>query len=434
MAIVRKTLLAPGKYKAPAGSIEITPNRIAGWVDKFRVLKADGVEFPVPWGHFRQASPNQQQFLSSRFNAGYVRDLLVGPGGRLDVDLDCPGLREVDGKLVGTATLPDGSTVETAIKEVSAGIWDRWTDGQGRTHDDLIAHVALTTMPVVAGTGEFIGLSSDPAAQVLYLSTEAAMKDEKDDDLAEDIEAVSKAGEGDPEPDVDSLLNPATPEANPAAERLTRVLGMLAEGGMSLPPDTTPDNFLERLETAVGVLLQSLREQKATAAAEKAAASAPLDPLVEESSPAGTMLSTLVRGDDSTPMARFAKQFIRGEVERRRERRTCRIEALKARGLPVAVAEKLSGAKIFLSTFVDPATGETRDDETDRAIELLEQSLPSKDFAAVYLGGVLPNVEATTGPHVDGGGDSDPNEMVLVGNRYVPPAVAKEINELVNRC
>lgn len=260
------------------------------------------------------------------------------------------------------------------------------------------------------------------------------MKDEKDDDLAEDIEAVAKAGEGDPEPDVDSLLNPATPEANPAAERLTRVLGMLAEGGMSLPPDTTPDNFLERLETAVGVLLQSLREQKATAAAEKAAASAPLDPLVEESSPAGTMLSTLVRGDDSTPMARFAKQFIRGEVERRRERRTGRIEALKARGLPVAVAEKLSGAKIFLSTFVDPATGETRDDETDRAIELLEQSLPSKDFAAVYLGGVLPNVEATTGPHVDGGGDSDPNEMVLVGNRYVPPAVAKEINELVNRC
>lgn len=434
MAIVRKTLLTPGTYKAPAGSTTITPDRIAGWVDKFRALKADGIEFPVPWGHFRQAAPDHKQFLSSRFNAGYVQDMLVGPDGQLDVVLDCPGLREADGKLVGTATMPDGSTVETAIKEVSAGIWDAWTDGRGRKHDDLICHVALTTMPVVAGTGDFVGLSSEPAAQVTYLSTEAAMKDEKDDDLAEDIEAVSKAGEGDPEPDVDSLLNPATPEANPAAERLTRVLGMLAEGGMSLPPDTTPDNFLERLETAVGVLLQSLREQKAAAAAEKAAAAAPLDPLVDEPSPAGMMLSTLVRGDDSTPMARFAKQFIRGEVERRRERRTGRIEALKARGLPVAVAEKLSGAKIFLSTFVDPQTGETRDDETDRAIELLEQSLPSKDFAAVYLSGVLPDVTATTGPHVDGGGESDPNEMVLVGNRYVPPAVAKEIHELVNRC
>ena len=391
MAIVRKTLLAPGTYKAPAGSTTITPDRISGWVDKFRALKANGVQFGVPWGHFRQASPDQKQFLSSRFNAGYIEDMLVGPHGGLDVVLDCPGLREVGGKLVGTATLPDGSTVETAIKEVSAGIWPTWTDGRGQKHDDLIGHVALTTMPVVAGTGDFVGLSAGGGDEVIYLSTEAAMKSDDNDDgkgLDGEIKAVTDAAEAEPEPDVDSLLNPPAPEQNPAAERLTRVLGMLAEGGMSLPPDTTPENFLERLETAVGVLLQSLREQKATAAAQQSAAAVQTDPLVEESAPApGMMLSTLVRSDDQSPMANFARQFVRGEVERRRERRTKRIADLKARGLPVAVADKLSGAKIFLSTFIDPATGETRDDETDRAIELLEQSLPSADFAAVMLSG-----------------------------------------------
>lgn len=446
MAIVRKKLLAPGRVVADGKAVDITRDRIAGWVSKFRALKADGVKFPVPWGHFKEAGPDSLPFCTSRFNAGYVADADIDPAdGGFVVSLDCPGLAEENGKLVSVATLPNGATVKTAIAEVSAGIWDRWADGRGRQHDDILGHVALCTHPVAFGTGDFIALSAGPGSGVTYFSTGGpAMAKDKDDDnndgagLPDEIEQVTNAAAEQPDGDemADGILNPPAPAemGDPAGDRLKRVLGMLAEGGMVLPPDTTAENFVERLETACGVLLQSIREQKAAQAAEMQAAAAPPavdDQTVPEGPPAtGVMLSTLVRGSD--PASRLVKSLLAKAATDRRAERARRIDALRARGLPDHVAEKLLGAKLFLSTFVDPATGDVRDDETDRTIGLLEQAMPSPELAAIFLSSGLPaDVKAVASPITPGGGDVRPDDgLVRVGNMTVTKAEAADIADL----
>lgn len=425
MAIVRKTLLTPGRFQSPTGPLTATPERIRSWADKFARLRDQGVEIPVPWSHFASAAPGEKHFLASRFNAGYVRDLTVGPGGALDVVLDCPGLEERDGKLVGVATLPDGSTVETAIKEVSAGIWDHWVDGRGQRHSDIIGHVALTTHPVVAGTGDFTGLAT-ASATITYLSTSTPM--DKLDELKDDVAAATEERDPTEEQDLDSILDVEPPAANTEQERLTRVLGLLAEGGIALPPDTSPENMLERLETALGVMIGQLREQKAAAAAEAAKEQA-LPPITEEPPPApGAMLSTLIAPDNKSPLATFAKRFVASELERRRADRAKRLDALKSRGLPTAVADRLGTAKVFLSSFVDEA-GNIRDDETDRAIALLEEAMPNADWAAIYLSAHRPDVQTVGNPISGDGTSSHPGGLVPLGNLLVTPEEAKSIRE-----
>lgn len=395
MAVVR-TKLTPGQFASRGTPALLTPQRFQSWADKFRALRADGIEFGVPWGHFEECEPAAQQFLSSKFNAGYIRDLSVDADGQFNVVLDCPGLEQrPDGTLVGKAELPDGTKVETAIKEVSPGIWDKWTDGQGREHTDIVGHVALTMMPVVAGQAGFQALSTNRG--ITYFSTRVDnMADENNDvdKLKDDVESVSKDDDGSGEEDLDTLLTPQEETTSPETERLARVTALLAQGGCTLPPDTTPENFLERLEVAVGIMVQAQTAQKA-AAAEKDKADEP--PITEEACPSpGVMLSTERIKNDPV-----MQSLLRRELTNRRYGRAKRIEALKLRGLPVSEAEKLQSAKVFLSTIVSP-TGEIVDDETDRLIAALERSLPTTEFAATFLSTVThPNVGSLSNPAGD---------------------------------
>lgn len=414
MAIVRKTVLLPGTHKAPAGNVVVTPERSKHYQDKFRELNAQGVEFGVPWSHLPGASPDEKQFLSSRLNAGYIKDLIAGPDGKLDVVLDCPGLQQdMNGNLVGLATLPDGSKVQTAIREVSAGIWPSWTDGKGQTHQDIIGHVALTTMPVIAGMDGFQGLSTN-SVPVVYLSTITLATDDPED-LKKEIEAAAPNDEPADDPDLDTLLSPQPSKPD---EQISQLVQLLAECGSPLPEDTTRENIVERLLVALGVL-KSAHEKLSQENAELKDDTA--GQVVEESGPSqGVMMSTLIK---EYPMI---AGWIGSEQDEKKAKRAERLQKLKPRGVPVDVVNELSARPVKLST-LDRTTGKIKDDTTDVIITYLERSLPSEQFAKTYLSLLAPE---TARELVNPAGD---NTTAKVGNIEVTADDKRIIEERAAR-
>lgn len=254
MAKVWKVLIRPGAYQAPQGRLEATASRCRRWAATFQRMKRAGIRVPVCWGHQPGAIPGEnadkatRQYLLSKYNAGYLDDLVCGPDGALKALLDVPGAeRDREGNLVTWAKLPDGRKVPCAIKEVSAAIRD-WRDGKGRDWPDAIIHVALVTLPVMAEQEGFAaaGAGNDTNAggpgevhlslsDLLYtLGTETNMPD----DLMLE------------EPDLGAGMD--TPNG-----RLTRTLSVLKQFGIHLPPDTNEGNLSERIDLIGNALIQA---------------------------------------------------------------------------------------------------------------------------------------------------------------------------------
>lgn len=277
MAKASKVLLRTGLYQPPQGELLVTPSRLRGYVDKFRQMRDLGIKIPIGWGHQPDANPAdasqraRQQYYLSALNAGYLDDLSLDRKGQLDSLMNCPGC-EVDpatGQYTAWVRLPDGREVRTGIGEVSVAIRD-WTDGQGRLWPDVITHVALTPLPVMADQEGFTAalstVSTREASPVYYLSltsmarelstAEANMADEwEDDDEAVAEGAAKGAEEGEekvqepPEKPAVSPPPPATADAN-AGGVMSAVLLALEAHGICLPPDTSLENLAERIRVA----------------------------------------------------------------------------------------------------------------------------------------------------------------------------------------
>lgn len=243
--LFRKTVLAPGVYHAPEGRIEVTPQRIAGWVESFRLMKQDGIKIPIPWGHQSKANPiepitqalqDERNFLHSRYNATYVEDLDIDPKtGALVVAAPPPPGFKVD---LATGTLVnerDG----TQIAEVSAAICD-WKDGKGRVWQDCIRHVALTPLPVAHGTGGFASLGTEPAGSACtHRFTLSKHQFSLDTPLTTPQTTPTAATRA--ELVEDGLLGP--------------LLRDLEAFGLFMPPETRRENFGERLREALTIWL-----------------------------------------------------------------------------------------------------------------------------------------------------------------------------------
>jgi len=209
-----------------------------------------GLRIPLPWGHNSRAvpldpnDPNEEQFLSSRYNAGYVSELAADNGRLRMTGFDAPGLAVENGNLVAWTKLGDGREVKTAIGEVSVGIAKKFTDGKGRVWNDVITHVAVTPHPVWSGQDGFASLGG-LAGRVEGLQNlaigESAMADENaifDDDL-----------EAAPAVDADMNMPAETVEIN-----MEKLLPALGEHGIVLPEGTDEDNLIERLFVAITAL------------------------------------------------------------------------------------------------------------------------------------------------------------------------------------
>lgn len=144
--IFKKRVLNPGKYliQTPSGERlmeEITPERIAGWADRFTKMLDAGLKIPAPWRHDLSV-PLSKATKSSKDNAGWWKSATVAEDGGLDMELDIP--RKEDADKIGTT-----------VQEVSPYIRS-WDDGNGNHWEDSILHVALVTHPVIPGQSNFI--------------------------------------------------------------------------------------------------------------------------------------------------------------------------------------------------------------------------------------------------------------------------------------
>lgn len=107
-----------------------------GWIE------AKGGRIPVPNGHRFDATSN------------------LGFGHRVYVDGD---------KLYGVVEAADDEIAKgfgTRMRDVSIYLEDEAVDSQGRKHQDVITHIAVTQYPVITGQENFVALSCDGAVVV----------------------------------------------------------------------------------------------------------------------------------------------------------------------------------------------------------------------------------------------------------------------------
>lgn len=365
MPKVRTKIVPPGTHVPRDGKpFHVDRSRVKHWVETFRRMKAAGIKVPVAWGHQPQAVPADEkaaqadrEYWLSRYNAGYVEDLDVGPDGALEGVVDVPGARLTeDGKLETVAHLPDGRQVPCAISEVSAAVRD-WRDGRGNPWKDSIIHVALTPLPVVAGQEGFRPLPEAPPAEgEVRLSLATLLSTDTEDTDMPDGTSAPTGGGGD-------------------FNKLLELLATVAN--LHMPEGTTPENFVERLTTVLN------HEHQSTGGGEEEGGSdggATLPP-TEEAPPTVMSLATISDPVQQVLFRRLESEH-RGKLAQRVERLA---RAQWPNGLPVfarATIDKLRSQASQVNLSLAP-TGEPQESELERQLSLLESALPDPAQAAL---------------------------------------------------
>lgn len=412
MAVVRKKVLSVGNWHGITGPAEVTPERIDHWIDQFNTLKAEGIKFPVPWGHQPTALPEDPRlsdslaFGRSRFNAGYIQALSKDPAdGALVAALDCPGVELEGEQLVSVAKLPDSQTpVKTVIDETSPAFGGTWTDGLGRTWEDVFAHVALVTMPAQNGQAGFAALATCLPSGFTCLATKV-VRDKADDGLADDLVDAAADDEEPTDPMAPPEVDADGSTTGGASSTVGELIGLLAQAGVTLPGDTTDETFTDNLRAALTALIANKQQADAMAQKQNPDDQTLSKPRVrEEPGPApvgmlttgafaaqgfsaNTFAGNTVLGVKSAPQSMLATirsqypavaKLLQNEHERRRADRVDRIEKLKARGLPVQKANELMAVAAQTKLALLPS-GDIQEPEIDRQIALLESVLPPAD-------------------------------------------------------
>lgn len=233
MAKFVKRIIRPGTYSirrkdGTTTRIHIGRERIKRWVDNFTKMKASGLKIPAPWRHEEKAQPARLDADHSDWdaynNGGFWEELHVGDDGALYGTVDVPNAK-------------DAEKVGTTVQDVSLLAKPEWMDGEGTKYQDAITHIAMVVHPVAKDDQNFV--PQDAPAIALSLSEFYSADD------------TTTGDEGDSVPEGDG------PKAGSATVK--DVMQLLREvAKVTLPEDTTADNMLERLVTA----LSAIRGQK----------------------------------------------------------------------------------------------------------------------------------------------------------------------------
>ena len=189
----------------------------------------------------------------------------------------------------------------------------------------------------------------------------------------------------------------------------------LAAAGIALPDETDASNILEHLEVALTVLAsaQAAQTQPSEPPAEP-------PPAPEEAPMPGMMMST-IRGNPA--LSRFFDDQCKGQKKRWIQR----IESLKARGLKVSIANKLTAAATSANLSLLPS-GELSKPELVRQLDLIDELLPPSDDPSQLLSTARPFPIPTEEAAARNGAELD-KETGL----YLTPAQKKEIKERTAR-
>jgi len=170
-----KELIRVGKWKlSPANTVlDVTPERMARWIDTFYKMKADGVKVFVPEGHSRKATENK----------GFVEDMKI-EGNSLYALIDIP-IAEVAQKI--GQTIREVSICVVRNIKGTTGKDDRKDYGEG------IEHVALTPVPVIPNQENFkIAASRDDGGEdMIYVFTASRLSGYQELDMGKGNGKVS---------------------------------------------------------------------------------------------------------------------------------------------------------------------------------------------------------------------------------------------------
>ena len=170
----KKTILPVGSFLVtrPDGSRtlkEFTADYLKQVADNASKMLEAGLRIPVPFRHSRDAVPVEEVPETNSYdNAGYWEKITF---------------EEVDGQpaLCGIAEVPGNpddlespaGKLASRVKEVSACIVDKWTDGKNRDWGPSILHGAAVVNPVVPDQREFSLLSFPSDSFILSMSSQA---------------------------------------------------------------------------------------------------------------------------------------------------------------------------------------------------------------------------------------------------------------------
>lgn len=222
MPIFSKSILKSGTYNVGGKQVYVSPERVSRFAETFRQMRDNGLKIPAPYHHDPKAVPVRENAEPSDVdayrNAGFWTQMIE--------------VKSDDGKeseLIGVIDAPrdeDADRIGKTVTEVSPILADKWVDGKGNEYKDAITHVALVTHPIQPGQENFIAMSHFLSHRDLTGQTKLAHT----------------------EPDGDECPQGQNIRASNAT--IAQALPILQRIGLSLPADTTEENFAERVIVA----------------------------------------------------------------------------------------------------------------------------------------------------------------------------------------
>ena len=231
MPTFKKKIVRPDVYDANAifeGKRKITAlsrNKLRSIAKTANEMISEGLKIPAPLAHKIKKNKDESDtviphpvteddYKDSGSNAGYWK--------RFELD-------ETDGGLVGYVEVPDeeiAKKVGKTITETSIMHLPRWTDGSGKTWEDVLWHVSLQDAHSIEGDQENFEPTEDAE---LSLAMAISMADVLDQDKE----------------------NPSKQNKD-SGKAISSIIQLLEEKlEITLPSDTNEGNFLDRLLTAL---------------------------------------------------------------------------------------------------------------------------------------------------------------------------------------
>ena len=178
-----KDVIRTGMWVLKDGrKLDVTEERMDGWIEKFAQMKAAGIQIDFPVDHSDD----------SRDNMGFV-EALQRRGDTLFCVADVPKPE-------------DESRMGTTIREVSISVDPHFRDGSGKDWGEAICHIAPCTRPVVHGQSNFVPLAARQRAGAALSQTGKVeiyflKKDGNAMDLKKEVAALLKLSEAESETD-----------------------------------------------------------------------------------------------------------------------------------------------------------------------------------------------------------------------------------------
>ncbi len=368
--VFEQTFLKPGRYfvgRNAAGEkqyLDLTPEQIRDYAEGTRGLIAAGYRPPVLLEH---AAPNtvdgapvltrDAKAAAVKHGVGWLRDVKVGE----------------DGTAIHTFDVRDKAVAEQiksgAIQFTSPELRPAWTDGKGRDHRNIIAHVALTHRPRNPDQSQPVEVAeAAPALQFSLADFEGPIQLADDDDPGPDKEKSDDPPAADPPAE-----NPDAPADSNQESKFQAVLEQIkAQFGLDLVSDTTPENFYDHFLTA----LKTMAAVKAKADGEAAADSedeegpnpdSPGDDITEDRGPMQFSL-----GDFEADT--FADKLLARVVKQDHERRVGRLNSMVGDQITSRLRGRLLDGQNAMQFSAD---GEAQPHFTlDQVIDILADSMP----------------------------------------------------------